>query len=250
MRQLVILALVLLIGGSCGKHSRPSNTANSSSQATREVVASTPNNGKSSSTSEPEKRKEVPREFTSIDFKNRSYPITWKHQTVTLKDGRLEFYEDKIFYNAWFNFDGVDFLDLNGDGKPEAIVQLDWVSCGASCYGGSSLFYFYAINRQRTTLLSRLELGSVGYDCGLKSFVLKSRLLTLETFRPCRFNGVSFQPTHTDRDERGGKFLTNRFTRFTLYFNGSRFVQRTRKVFPHPEEDFRGYQPTIEISDE
>jgi hypothetical protein len=72
----------------------------------------------------------------------------------------------------------------------------------------------------------------------------------LETFRACRFNGIASIPDNKDPDERGGKFLTNRFTSFVLEFKKSRFVLKKREVFPYPEEDFRGYKPKVEIDNE
>ncbi len=205
-----------------------------------------------------EKKKDIPPEFRSIDFENFSYPISFnlaytpdvRRRTVQLKDGTHEYQNRNGLGGAMYKLDDVDYVDLTGDGQKEAIVQLSQTICGGSCDGGSDFFYFYSIANGKPRLLSRLETGSAGYDCGLKFFILKKQVLNLETFRVCRFNGVEFKPASDDPEETGGKFLTNRFTRFVLRFNRNRFVLSQRKVFPCPEEDRRSYQPKFEISND
>lgn len=194
----------------------------------------------------------VPTNFTNVDFKNFSYPVRFKNQTIRLKDGHVEFLQDKVFYNAWFDLKAVDYADVNDDGKKEAIVQLVWVSCGASCDGGSWLFFIYESAGNRAKLLSKIETGSLAYqECGLKSFVLEGRSLSLETFQPCAFDGVSIRSTQ----KRGakdpiGKFGAEEFTRFRLVFAGNRFKLQKREIFPFPQGEVLNYQSTVEISDE
>jgi hypothetical protein len=195
-------------------------------------------------------QKVVPDEFQSIDFKNFSYPVIGRRRNIQLTDGKYDFENDEKPDRGWLSFHDVNYFNATGDGKNEAIVELVLVACGGSCDGGSALFYFYQIHNKKVKLQSRLETGSLGYDCGLKSFVLKKTILTLETFRECRFNGVSFNPVNNDADNSGGKFLTNRFTRFVLRFNGARFVLEEREVFPYAGEDFRGFEPKIVVDHE
>ena len=201
-----------------------------------------------------EKKQIVPLAFKSIDFKNFSYPINWKHRTITLKGGRVEYFEDKYLGNAWFEFLNVDYLDLTGDGQKDAVVQVLWVSCGASCDGGSHLFYFYSMKQGRLTPLSRIETGSLAADgCGLKSFVLKKTKLALEVFRVCRFDGVSLMPTHDPHpnpNARMGKYRADKFTRFVLAFSGNTFRVKNRKVFPNPQEDIGNYSSKVTISND
>lgn len=198
-RALLLLTIALMIGANCASHTI-TQTANAGvSQTTpTPVSAKIPSpDQRSDALSDAEKKQDVPLAFKNIDFKNLAYSISWKHRTIALKGGRVEYFEDKYLGNAWFEYLDVDYIDLTGDGQKDAVVQLFWVSCGASCDGGSHLFYFYSIKRGRLTLLSRIETGSLAADgCGLKSFVIKKTTLALEVFRVCRFDGVSLMPTN------------------------------------------------------
>jgi hypothetical protein len=197
---------------------------------------------------------DVPVQFRKIDFKNFSYPIGWKRRTVALRDGRVEYFEDKYLGNALFEVRNVGFVDLAGDGKLEAVVDLFWVSCGGSCDGGSHLFYCYSLDSGKLNLLSRIETGSLGYgECGLKSFILTRKKLALETFHVCRFDGTSIKlatDRHPNPDAKMGKFVADKFTRFTLEFKGKRFVLNKREVLANPHEDIMNYPSRIEIDND
>lgn len=249
MKRLLFLTVALIVSASC--------QSNTSLQASKVVViANAPRveNPKPDSTDgskdvakESERKAGVPPEFRGIDFKNFSYPTSFRRKPIRLQAGEYE--ERNGMGGESLHFIDVSYFDLTGDLQKEAIVQVSWLICGGSCDGGSDIFYFYTINHGKSRLLSRIEMGSLGYDCSLKSFTLSKTNLTLETFRSCRFNGLSFKSAY-DANETGGKFLTNRFTQFILRFNGRKFVLRKRKVFPYPEDDFRGYAPKISISDD
>ena len=193
------------------------------------------------------KNEEVPLGFRGVDFRNLSYPIGGKR--VRLINGKYEFETGKTTGSGWLDFADIHYSDMNGDGKKEAIVQLIAVSCGVSCDGGSHLFYFYSSKRGRVTLLSRLATGGLAFQCGLKSFVLEKRNLTLELFRTCRLKGWSFQPL-SDANEVGGKFIAHSFTRFAFQFNGRNFALKKREVLSNSQEDIRNYQPKVDISNE
>jgi hypothetical protein len=250
-KTLFLLTVGFMVGPSCASHpiSQTSNTALSQNTPTTTSSISPIAESRRDVSNGAEKKQEVPLAFKNIDFKNFSYPTSFRRPSIRLKDGTYEHDNPTVGGGDTFDLSGVDYVDLTGDGEKDAVVRLDWVACGGSCDGGSYLFYFYSIRRGRAVLLSRIEMGSLGYDCGLKSFTLSKTNLKLETFRACRFNGLSFNSAH-DADETGGKFLTNRFTQFGLRFDGRKFVLRTRKVFPFPEDDFRGYEPKINISDD
>ncbi len=250
-KTLFLLTVALMIGPSCASHtiSQTSNTGVSQNTPTPVSSISPIAESRRDVSNDAEKKQDVPLAFKNIDFKNFSYPTSFRTPSIRLKDGTYEHDNATGGGGETFDLMGVDYVDLTGDGEKEVVVRLDWVACGGSCDGGSDLFYFYSIKRGRAILLSRIEMGSLGYDCGLKSFALSKTKLTLETFRACRFNGLSFKDAH-DADETGGKFRTNRFTQFVLRFDGRKFVLRTRKVFPYPEDDFRGYEPKINISDD
>jgi hypothetical protein len=250
MRRLLILTVTLMFGVNCASSptSQMTNAAVSESAATPSQRPTPTKVGKDG-LEEPEKKQDIPPEFIKTDFRNFSYPTSFRRKSIELKDGTYEFPNRNGAGGDRFDLMDVSYGDLTRSGHKEAVVRLGWVSCGGSCNGGSELFYFYSRVNGKLSLLSRIETGSQGYDCGLKSFELKKQILTLETFRACRFNGLAFTRTH-DQDETGGKFLTNRFTHFILRFTGTRFVLIKRTVFAYPEEDFRSYEPKIEISDE
>jgi hypothetical protein len=249
MNRLLILTVALILGANCASRpvSRTGNVGVSQSTPTPERPKPTSPNNDENAAKNSEEKQDVPPEFRNIDFKNSSYQTSFRKGSVRLREGSYEKEDRQGARGDTFDLMDVDYVDLNDDGRKEAVVRLGWVSCGVSCDGGSDLFYFYSIKGGTPILLSRIQTGSLGYDCGLKSFVLKNRHLALETFRACRFNGVEVKRINTDPDERGGKFLTNRYTQFEFEFNGRRFVLKSRKILPYPEEDFRGFEPTIKI---
>ena len=235
-----ILTLTAVIGVSCscGSASRISRIANENQSTLKAFVNTTPTpDGKVSEVSEKTKKsKDVPAEFSGIDFKNFTYPTSfgsyWKKKSTTLKDGTYESEDRKEFSFGTLDLMGVDYVDINGDGKKEAIVQLNQVLCGGSCDCGAILFYFYAIRRGRLTLLQRISTESLGYGCGLKSFTPDGETLTVEVFRKCSYSGGRFTTK-----QQFSKFEAHEITRFTLKFVRGRFVAVKREVLPHPSGD-------------
>jgi hypothetical protein len=130
---------------------------------------------------------------------------------------------------------------VTGDGKKDAVVRLHRVSCGGSCDGGSHLFYVYSARRNRPNLYWRIETGSLGYGCGLKSLDIKGRKVTLELFNQCRRKSVSFEREALPEDGVG-KFGATAYTRFRFVSNG--------KTFPFPQGDVMNYRAEINISDD
>lgn len=248
MRKLLTLTLILPIAVSCGDSASERRDTGIPQPPIKN--ASTPRDVDTNATAHSIDER-VPVEFTSVDFGNFSYPISWKNQTVSLKDGHAEFYEHKIFHNSWFDIKGVGYADLDGDGTKEAVVQLVWVACGGSCDGGSWLFYVYKSTAGKVNLLSRIETGSFAYQgCGLKSFVLNRSQLVLETFQVCQFDGVSIKPAKKPKPEPIGKFDADEYTRFTLRFAGRAFKSHNREIFPWPEGDALNYLSIVSVKDE
>ena len=251
MKREMFLALVLLATNCANHTASQTNKVAAVDQTARQAAASaTP--ASAGDASNPlkgyGKSKDVPPAFREIDFKNLSYPTSWSQGTIIrLKDGSFE-RADPMGGNT-FDLRDVSYVDLTGDGREEAIVRLSWVSCGGSCDGGSDLFYFYSIDKNRLRLLSRLETGSRAYDCGLKSFVISKRELSLELFGTCRFQGLSFHRSF-DADERGRKFIAKSITSFVFEFNGKRFVGKKRTVVPNPEVHTMNYPVRVDISNE
>jgi len=177
------------------------------------------------------KKKDVPAEFAKVDFKNLSYPVNWKKKSVRLENGRHDYNDPEDYWNS-FKLGDVYYVDLTGDGKKEAIVDLVWEHCGGSCDGGSHLFYFYAIQRGELTLLQRISTGSLAYDCGLKSFTAGRETLIIEVFRKCSYSGGTFISK-----QQLSKFEAHEFTRFTFEAVRGKFALKKREVLPHPSGD-------------
>lgn len=189
-----------------------------------------------------------------MDFRNFFYPTNWNKRPVHLKDGTYEHAEGAG--GDTFEFVSVDFADVTSDGKQDAVVRLNQISCGVSCDGGSSLFYFYSIKGKRPSLVWRFESGSLAYECGLKSFVLDHNKLTVEVFRVCQYKGSSFQQSSDSDDESGkysgGKFRPANFTRFVFEFRQGKVIQKViqkaRQTLPNPQDDVRNYHAAISIA--
>src|SRR5438067_10523199 len=244
MKKLLTLMLASIVVGGCARRMNPEHNNTAPVQASSPQVIAAPSPRASAEKSK--KEKSAPLEFKGVDFKNFTYPIArnpdvpkeFRKRLVALRNGAFEFHDPKGLGGATYDLRDIDYIDLTGDGKPEAVVRLSQVFCGGSCDGGSDFFYFYVAGNRKPVLLSQIEFGSFAYNCGLKSFVLRNRRLELETFRSCRFGGVRFRPAYHGT-ETGGKFLTNRYTHLALQFAGNRFVIIKRKVFEYPLEDYR-----------
>jgi len=180
-------------------------------------------------------------DFNGIDFKNFSYPYrlsSGKHLNFRLKNGQYEY----DFPNArgLVELQHVYIADVTSDRRPEAIVMLLHATCGASCDGGSALFYIYSFRRGRLTPLWQYETGSFGYGCGLKTFSAKRGTMTLELFGRCS--------RRNQTDSSTGKFLVKDVTRLTFKSNGDGFVLRKRQFFSSPESDVRNYEPQFTVA--
>jgi hypothetical protein len=94
----------------------------------------------------------------SVDFANFTYPAFWTLKPFRLKNGRLEFVEDHCLTE--YEFKGVRYRDLTGDGKEEAIVEVeDFTACGSSYL--VRYFYVFSMRNGRPRLLRKL---SFDYD--------------------------------------------------------------------------------------
>ena len=249
MNRAPFLALTLLICAGCSGRtiSRASEAVSANVAAAAPTAASAtaaPPNVSNVGSQRSEQDTDAPAEFRGVDFRNFSYPAALNGKRVSLKGGTYESRYPDGSGGDTFDFRDVLFSDITGDGKKEAIVQLLLVSCGGSCDGGSHLFYFYSIRNGRPALLWQIATGSAAYECGLKSFVLEKRKLSVEGFRECRYSGGLLSAPVS------GKFAADQFTRFEFEFTGSRFALRKREVLPLPEGSTLNYRPAISVSDE
>lgn len=154
-----------------------------------------------------------------IDFRNRTYPSFWSKNPIKLRDGKLKREEEHCI--SHFSLERVDYLDLTGDGREEALLNVtDWTACGSS--GFSHYYYIYAIRNNKPCLLWRFSTGSEGI-CGQKDFRLEKRDLVLELFGDCRVGGIRF---------RGGgvECCPTEYSRIRVAWDGQRFRQKSAKV--------------------
>ena len=244
MTRLAALTFALMLASGCGRMVK---------QAQQAVPASaTPWQTQDADAAQsPAVLAAEPAEFRDVDFKNFSYPIS-DGRTIELKNGHWEFYGDAALGNVWFDLKSVDYADVDGDGKKEAVVQLVQVSCGGSCDGGAMLFYFFRETSSRVTLLTTIATGSLGYqECGLKSFLLNGKTLILETFQACRLDGRSVKPVKKpSAREPLSKFGANEYTRFELVFKERKFRVTQREEFPWPKGEVLNYDAAISVKDE
>ena len=247
MKCAFLLGLIVALGTSCASRttSQANKSASPNSQPT--IESAKPVTSDSDKSPLSEKEVEVPTEFKGVDFKNFTYPSSFERSSIRLKDGKYENPRPEFGGGDNFELSGVDFVDLTGDGKKEAVVQIFWVSCGASCDGGSNLLYVYSIRRNKLTLFWRIETGSTGYGGGLKSLIIKGRAITLELFNNCRFKGA--MPVVTPTDGEFGKFSAMVFTRFQFEAGNKKVALKRREVFPYPSGNTLNYDGEISIGD-
>ena len=180
-------------------------------------------------------------DFHGIDFRNLSYPYrlsSGKHVNFHLKNGQYEY--DLRKERGLVEFRHVYITHPTKHRGPEAIVMLLHATCGASCDGGSALFYIYSFRKGRLIPVWQYETGSFGYGCGLKSLSTRRETLMLELFGRCSRGNQTVSST--------GKFLVRDLTRITFKSNGTRFFVIKREFFSSPERDVRNYEPDINVA--
>jgi hypothetical protein len=184
-----------------------------------------------------------------IDFKNFSYPYKFiygkkRKINVALRNGECEFdFLAKGGDRSIFTFYNSYNTDVTGDGKKEAIVLLWHTSCGyGSCDGGAGLFYIYTQQKNKLKILWRFETGSQAYGCGLDSFTVKDRKITMELFR-------TYIDERSRLHEGGKKGFAEDTTRLTFRFNGKKIVEVNKEYITVPERSVWNYEPKISIDE-
>jgi hypothetical protein len=248
MKSVLIITLALIIEAGCGgRIAQQANTGSLRQPTATPLTIAAPEIARSDSAEDLKKSNRPPHAFSNIDFKNLSYPISWKNERISLQNGKREYYEHKNLGNSWFELEAVHYVDITGDEREEAIVILDAVLCGVSCDGGSHLFYFYSVEKGKLKLLWRFETGSLGDGCGLRSFDLSQRGFELEVFNVCFFHGATLEP-RDDLEKVTGKFHAELVTRFTFEFRGKKPVLKKRELLPTSQGDLRSYRAQIVIN--
>ncbi|MBA2620155.1 MAG: hypothetical protein H0U87_03030 [Acidobacteria bacterium] len=190
----------------------------------------------------------MPDEFSKVDFKNFKYISSREKKIIPLRNGSYQ-YEYKgdgciACGGETFDLGKVYYLDLFGDAKKEAVVMLSVLSCGGSCDGGADFIYIYSANHNKPKLLWRLETGSNGYGCGIKSLAIESKKINIELFGKCK-TGKDIETSSMGFT----KFNVKDSTRLLYEFDGKTFVRKHKEYISVPERNVMNYISEISISE-
>ena len=184
----------------------------------------------------------VPAVFSGIDFSNRSYGTytfpDGKHIELELVAGQFRLFLEQKHY---FNIRDVFYADVTGDSKPEAIVRLSHLRCIYTCDGAADLFYIYELDKGALTEIFHYETGNSDSGCGLKSFKARKQQVSLEMFGEC--------PSFVDIPQASKSVVVDRITRIEFRYEGDRFVQRRKRIFPITSGSDVNYGTEIQIGD-
>jgi hypothetical protein len=173
-------------------------------------------------------------QIRTVDFSNFTYPQFWGRKLIGLKNGRLEFESEGC--HTEYKLNGVNYVDLTGDRKEEALVHVeDFTACGSS--GVSDYYYVYTMRNDRPRLLWRFGSGSEG-TAGLKSFNLEGHELVFELFGKYWIAGSRFIPLGEDSI---GECCPTHYSRIRVAWDGRRFRQRSIEIFPFPYQSITDY---------
>ena len=162
-----------------------------------------------------------------IDFRNFMYPGIWYKEPFRLTNGTVEVQHEQCV--SLYTFDDVRYVNLTGGARKEALVTINSLTaCGSS--GMSLYFYIYSFEGNRPRLLWKFGSGADS-EAGLKDFHLVGRTLVFELYGNYRLNGsktkVVAWPHFCCPD-----CCPEKYTRLWVSWNGQRFVQTKRAVFP------------------
>ena len=169
-----------------------------------------------------------------VDFTNFTFHQFWGRRPIKLKNGKLEFEADGC--RTEYKLKGVNYVDLTGDRKEEALVHVqDFTACGSS--GVSDYYYIYTVQNARPRLLWRFGTGSEGI-AGLKDFKLAGRVLVFELFGKYRIVGPKF----VDAGKQAiGECCPTHYSRITISWDGQRFRQKSMRILPFPYDSISDY---------
>lgn len=170
-------------------------------------------------------RASIPDEFKEIDFRNLTYPIAGQKR-IKLVDGEFESkYDTKNCDNYFGGLNNVYYLDLDGDKSTDALVDINYASCGCgSCDGGSHNFYAFRLENDKPKLLWSYSTGSYGYGGGLKSFRSRPGTIAIEEFEPRKCSKSEAKADRTCLS----KFQAKNYVRTELKFVGRTFGQKSK----------------------
>ena len=164
-----------------------------------------------------------------IDFGNFRYPahtgnLTYSSRTAkgkptyTLRDGELKPKYDKRGHpiTMWLKLGDVDYVDLTGDGREEAVVDLAWITGGSAM---PDLVYIYTFRNGRPKLLWAFETGDRA-DGGLKDIRAEGGKLVVELYGKDKIIGHDL---FGNDDTKNGDCCPSMFTRTKYVWRGNRF---------------------------
>ncbi len=236
MRNTLLIVLILIFLSSCASSTNldkaaqqnlSTNRVSESENATR-ILSKESVEVDAEKLKEQGRQEEIPAAFKKIDFKNFTYPSFHLERRVKLKNGEAESEKDR--WSA--SFGAVKYVDLTNDGKEDAIVELSETSVGVSSSTSIS-YYIYTIRNAKPLLLWKFQTGSES-DCGHKQIQINGKKIILEVFGTCSLKKMS-------SESYSGDMEATKFTRFIFGWNGKKFVQEKREVFPYPEKDVYKY---------
>lgn len=192
---------------------------------------------------EPGECEPIPLEFQKIDFRNNTYQSILGNGKFKLADGEVEreVIVDRLkvdnkpvdIKNLWrASFGGVEYQDFTDDGEIDALVEIVESQSSGSLYTAFG-YKLYTISVKKPKLIWQTSTGSES-SCGHKQISIVGGKIILDVFGICKKSNSSSDNYESD------VYATN-FTRFIYGWNGGRFIQESREVFPYPENDVYKY---------
>ena len=145
-------------------------------------------------------------DIRKVDFKNFTYVLGdlsgENKMKVTVKNG--EFFRDREDDKLYFSVQSVEYGDINGDGKDEAIVTTVYNSGGT---GNFSDGFVFTLKNGKPIVLTGFE-GGDRADGGLVSAKVSNGILVVERNSPGEFGGACCPEfVETSRYKWNGKQL-------------------------------------------
>ena len=178
-----------------------------------------------------------------IDFGNFKYPSIWKwlKHPVKLKNGELEFEEDRC--GTTISLEEIKYLDFTNDGEDDALVILhNHTACGSS--SNQFAFFVFTMRNKRPQIIWKFTTGSEAHG-GTRDFWLDNNELVVELYGRCKIVGVEPKVDYSEIEFGGGTdWALKSTTKFRFGWNGQKFGQKSVEVLPYP------YKSTFDDKDE
>jgi hypothetical protein len=234
MKTLMFIAVVTVALATCSRI--PSSVSAPAGSPDPNINVQMQANSNLSSEAETNKSEKITQEFQSFDFRNFVYHSLLTGDNFRLSNGEFDSGDQSHWYAS---YGAASYADLTGDGKQEAIVEIWEATVGGSTHGTFS-YYVFSARASRPRLIGTFSTGSEA-DCGHKSIAIEEGTIVLEVFGICCLEKMSSENYDTDVNAKN-------FTRLVLRWNGKRFIQASRDVFPYPQDNISSdlYKHTLE----